>query len=65
MSTDKDAAIDNAIAQLAAIEGRVVYARQRNLTTGRSFDQQVADVVQLITATEVVRQLDKLVRAAS
>lgn len=65
MSTDKDAAIDNAIAHLAAIEGRVVYARQRTLTTGRSFDQQVSDVVQLITATEVVRQLDKLVRAAS
>lgn len=67
MSNDNDAAIQNAIKQLAQIENAVAVARHGPLATATagSFDRQVSNVVQLLTATEVVRQLDKLVRAAS
>lgn len=70
MSTDTDASIANAIKRLSAIERAVTEWRnvkpvEGGLTAMRTMDNQVRDVVQLITATEGVRQLDRLVRAAS
>jgi hypothetical protein len=70
MNNDNDHAIAAAIRHLRAIEEQVRNARGLNiaaggLTTARSLDDQVRDVVQLLSATEIVRQLDKLVRAAT
>lgn len=66
-ASDTRAAVANAIKQLAAIEAAVTEARSANVLNSYQLPahEQVHDVVRLITATEAVRQLDRLARAAS